>query len=58
MTLQDFIISLALELRYRGLAFDRAALQVFAASVWPMAEDDPDPGRWVGEFVQAMQPAA
>jgi hypothetical protein len=51
MTLQDFITSLELELRFRGEPFDRAELETFAADVWPLVEDRPDPVRWVDEFL-------
>jgi hypothetical protein len=50
MTLPDFITALELELRFRGVAFDCADVLTFAADVWPLAEEDPDVGRWAEAF--------
>ena len=57
MTLEDFITGLEMELRFRGEPFDRGELEQFAADVWPLAQEDPDPGRWAAEFLDARQPA-
>jgi hypothetical protein len=51
VTLADFIAMVEQELRFRGVAFHYGALVDFAASVWPMAQDDMDPARWASEFV-------
>ena len=56
MTLPDFIIGLALELRLRAVAFDRAELETFAADVWSLAEEDPDPIRWSQAFLVGVDP--
>jgi hypothetical protein len=42
MTRDAFTAALEEQLRLRGLAFSRAAVLDFVASVWPLAEDDPD----------------
>jgi hypothetical protein len=57
MSLSDFITSLEMELRLRGEPFDRRDLETFASDVWPLAEEDPEPGRWTAEFLEAQQPA-
>jgi hypothetical protein len=43
MTRDDFTAALEEQLRLRALSFSRAAVLDFVASVWPLAEDDPDP---------------
>ena len=40
----------------RGVAFERAELLAYVASMWPWIADDPDAGRWAGKFLEA--PAA
>ncbi len=55
MTLQDFVTGLEMELRFRGEPFDRRDLETFAADVWPIAEEYPEPGRWTAEFLDARQ---
>ena len=47
-----------MELRLRGDPFDRRDLETFAADVWPLAEDDPEPGRWASEFIGAAKQTA
>jgi hypothetical protein len=37
----------------RGVAFERAELLAYVASMWSSVEDDPDAGRWAGEFLEA-----
>jgi hypothetical protein len=44
MNQADFVQALESELHLRGTPFDRAALLAFVASVWPLAEEDPDAG--------------
>jgi hypothetical protein len=43
MTLPAFITTLEQDLRYRPVAYDRRELEVWAADVWPLAEDAPAP---------------
>jgi hypothetical protein len=57
MTLPDFVTGLELELRLRAVPFDRAELEPWAADVWSLAEDDPDPIRWAEAFLAARQEA-
>jgi hypothetical protein len=53
MTRDDFTAALEEQLRLRGLGFSRAAVLDFVASVWPLAEDDPDPVLWAERFAEA-----
>jgi hypothetical protein len=53
MTQAEFVQALESELHLRGVPFDRAALLAFVASVWPLAEEDPDPARWAAAFLEA-----
>jgi hypothetical protein len=55
MNLREFTARLALDLRDRGIPYERRRLEVFAASVWPLALDDPDLKRWTAEFVAALK---
>ena len=48
-----FTAALEQQLRIRGLAFSRVAVLDFVLSVWPLAEDDPDPVLWAERFVEA-----
>jgi hypothetical protein len=50
-----FTAALEQQLRIRGHAFSRAAVLDFVLSVWPLAEDDPDPVVWAERFVEAGQ---
>jgi hypothetical protein len=34
--------------------FSRADLLAFVASVWPLAQEDPDVGSWAREFIDAV----
>lgn len=47
----DFLHSLESSLQLRGVAFSRAALQLFVESAWPLIAEDPDPEFWAGEFI-------
>jgi len=47
----DFAAALTSALRWRGLPIDRGAVAAFAASVFPLVEDDADVERWADEFV-------
>jgi hypothetical protein len=51
LTQPDFLSALERELRFRGVAFSRAQLMAFVASVWPLAEEDPDMTFWAREFI-------
>src|SRR5262249_42001391 len=58
MTRDDFVAALEEQLRIRGYSFSRADLLDFVQSVWLLAEDDPDPVRWAGRFVEAGRAGA
>jgi hypothetical protein len=58
MTPADFTAALELELQLRGLPFARADLLAFAASAWPLIEDDPDVAFWAGEFLAVVDRTA
>jgi len=49
-----FTAALRSELHFRGQPFDGAALDEFAASVFPLVDDDGlvDVGRWADEFLE------
>jgi len=53
MTQHDFIAALRAELHVRATPFDGGALESFAASMWPLVEDDAlvDVQRWTDEFL-------
>jgi hypothetical protein len=53
MTLPDFITALESELRPRPVVYDRRELETWATAVWPIAEEDPNPGRWAEAFLEA-----
>jgi hypothetical protein len=53
MTQADFVQALESELQLRGVPFDQVALLAFVASVWPLAEEDPDTARWATAFVES-----
>jgi hypothetical protein len=53
MTRDAFTAALEEQLRIRGYSFSRADLLDFVLSVWPLAEDDPDPVLWAQRFVEA-----
>jgi hypothetical protein len=58
MALPDFLTGLGLELRLRAIPFDRGELETWAADVWSLAEDDPNPTRWAEAFLAARREAA
>jgi hypothetical protein len=58
MTQPDFLAGLEHDLALRGVGFERAELLAYVASMWPWMEDDPDAGRWAGEFLEARTGAA
>jgi len=51
MTPHDFLIGLEMDLRYRGVPFDRGELGVFVADAWPLIDEDPDVARWAMAFL-------
>jgi hypothetical protein len=53
MSQPDFIACLETDLALRGVAYDRRELLAWVASMRPWIEDDPDVGRWAGEFIEA-----
>jgi hypothetical protein len=58
MTHPDFLAGLEAELRLLRVAFSRADVLAFADDVWPLAQENPDPVRWAGAFVEAGYAAA
>jgi hypothetical protein len=56
MTPNDFTAALRSELHFRNTPFDGAALEAFAASVYPLVDDEPDVGRWADEFLMNQLP--
>jgi hypothetical protein len=57
MTFPDFFRALEQELRFRGAEFERRALIDFAASVWPLAQEQPEAERWATELCVVSQAA-
>jgi hypothetical protein len=55
MTPYDFLAVLEQDLRLRGEAFDRDELRVWVSTMWPLIIEDPDPVRWVGEFLDRLR---
>ena len=51
----QFVTALESELKLQGVAFSRADVLAFAADVWDLVEDRPDPAWWAKRFVQAIQ---
>jgi hypothetical protein len=56
MTQPDFLAMLETDLALRGVAWARAELIAYVASMWPWMDDDPDVARWAEEFVAAQAP--
>jgi hypothetical protein len=52
MTRDDFTVALEEQLRLLGVRCSRADVLEFAESVWPLAEDDPDPVQWAERFIE------
>jgi hypothetical protein len=52
MTPADFVAWLESALALYGVAFDRAELLDWVASMWPWIADDPDVERWASEFIE------
>jgi ferredoxin-NADP reductase len=55
MTQDEFLNAVRAQLDLLGVPHDRAALEAFVASVWPHAEDDPEPVKWARAFAEAGQ---
>jgi hypothetical protein len=53
MTREDFTAALEQALQLRAVGFSRAELLDFVASVWPLAEENPDVDFWAREFIKA-----
>ena len=50
MTQVDFLAMLETDLALRGVAFDRAELLAYVASMWPWIETTPTPAAGPGSF--------
>jgi hypothetical protein len=57
VTPADFFAALRLHLRARHVPHDAADLLAWCQAVWPVAEDDPDPGRWADAYAVALAEA-
>jgi hypothetical protein len=53
MAPNDFVHALERELRLWNMPFRHSEVIVFVACSWTPIEDDPDPKRWAGEFLEA-----
>jgi hypothetical protein len=53
MTLPQFTAAVEAELRLLGEPFAFGDLLEYAADVWPLAREDPDPPRWARAFLEA-----
>jgi hypothetical protein len=53
MTREDFTAALEQALQLRAVGFSRAELLDFVASVWRLAEENPDADFWAREFIEA-----
>jgi hypothetical protein len=58
MNQTDFVLALEQELQLRGIRFQRADLVDFVASVWPLAQENPDVAFWAREFIDSDQAGA
>ena len=50
MSKTTFLSALAWQLTLQGVPYVRPDLEAFVDDVWPLAEDDPDAGRWAREY--------
>jgi hypothetical protein len=55
--LSAFIRSVEAELQLRGVEFSLCDLLSWAVAVWPIAREEPDPGRWGDAFLEGHPPA-
>ena len=51
----DFTTMLSHELHLRGHAVELWELAEWVRCLWPHIQDDPDPYRWAGEFLEAAR---
>jgi hypothetical protein len=52
MTHTAFLCALAWQLTLAGVPYVRPDLEAFVDDVWPLAEDDPDVGRWARVYAE------
>jgi hypothetical protein len=57
LTAADFLSALRLHLRSRHIEHDAADLLAWCGAVRPVAQDDPDPGRWASAYAVALAEA-
>src|SRR5262245_27439851 len=57
LTPDDFFAALERHLHARHIDFDAADLLAWARAVWPVAQDDPDPGHWASAYAVALAEA-
>jgi hypothetical protein len=53
MNQDDFTAAVEEQLRIQGISFGRADLLDFVSSIWPLAQDDPDPVVWAARFIES-----
>jgi hypothetical protein len=53
MSRDDFTTALEEQLRILGVSFNRGDLLDFVESVWPLAQEDPDPVPWAERFLES-----
>jgi hypothetical protein len=51
MALRDFVVALEIELRLRGVPFERGGLVEFGEDAWPLFEEAFNVGRWTDAFL-------
>jgi hypothetical protein len=49
-----FLEALAWQLTLLAIPYVRPDLQAFVDDVWPLAEEDPDVGRWADAYAEAQ----
>jgi hypothetical protein len=57
LTTSEFTEAIETELRFVGIAFDRAELLAWTEAMRPHIAEDPDAGRWAREFIEARATA-
>jgi hypothetical protein len=58
MTKPAFLKVLAWDLHLRGVPSVRSKLKAFVDNIWPLAKNDPNPGRWTQRFLRGRLSAA
>jgi hypothetical protein len=53
MSREHFTAAVEEQLRIQGISFTRADLLDFVESIWPLAQDDPDPVVWAERFIES-----